>query len=118
MKAKTLGDIIRQTQGTSIDDASPSEWSSAANRNYEEQNKEGLDEVQKPAHYNFGKYETIDVILDTLGPYETINYCHGNVLKYVIRMWHKGKPIQDACKAKWYLEKMTELLEKTEGTNW
>lgn len=116
-KEATLSDIIMNSKAkTSIDDASPSEWSNAFKANYEQ--SKDFDEVEKPAHYNYGKYETIDVIVDTLGMYETINYCHGNVLKYTIRMWHKGTPIKDAKKAKWYLEKMIELLEKTEGNNW
>lgn len=76
------------------------------------------DEVNEPQHYNYGKYETIDVIVDTLGEYEAIHYCHGNVLKYTMRMWHKGKPITDCKKARWYMNKMIELLEKTEGINW
>lgn len=75
-------------------------------------------EVDEPKHYNYGKFETIDVIVDTLGEYEAINYCHGNVLKYTMRMWHKGRPITDCKKARWYLNKMIELLEKTEGINW
>lgn len=76
------------------------------------------DEVNEPTHYNYGKFETIDVIVDTLGEYEAISYCHGNVLKYTMRMWHKGKPITDCKKARWYMNKMIELLEKTEGINW
>jgi hypothetical protein len=113
---QTLNDIIKQSQ-KSIDDVPPSEWSRAAHVNYKSQEK-AFDEIEKPSHYNYGKYETIDVIVDTLGQYEAINYCHGNVLKYTIRMWHKGTPIKDAKKAKWYLEKMIELLQKTEGVNW
>lgn len=76
------------------------------------------DEVNEPQHYNYGKYETIDVIVDTLGAYEAIHYCHGNVLKYTMRMWHKGRPITDCKKARWYMNKMIELLEQTEGINW
>lgn len=76
------------------------------------------DNVEHPAHYNSGKYETIDIIIDTLGEYEAISYCHGNVIKYMSRLWEKGKPIEDASKAKWYLNKMIELMEKTKGVNW
>jgi hypothetical protein len=128
LKEQTIGDIIRGTK-TSIDDADPSEWSAAARQNYEEQKPVGFgtvlnfnesvtDEIEKPAHYNYGKYETIDVIVDTLGEYEAINYCHGNVLKYAIRMWHKGNPEKDIKKAIWYANKMVELLEKTKDKNW
>jgi len=121
-----------------LNDATPEEWNSAI-RGYEKP-EEGTefyqsqlfsgslwddadkqtrhDEVEEPKHYNYGKYETIDVIVDTLGEYEAISYCHGNVLKYTMRMWHKGRPITDCKKARWYLNKMIELLEKTEGINW
>jgi hypothetical protein len=115
-KIETLQDIINRTRG-SIDDASPSEWHAATHTNYKSQNAQ-FDDIQKPSHYNYGKYETIDVIIDTLGQYEAINYCHGNVLKYVIRMWHKGTPEKDAKKAQWYLNKMIELLSNTKGVNW
>jgi len=77
------------------------------------------DMVNSPPHYADGKIETIDYIVDVLGDYEAISYCQGNVIKYTgSRLWKKGKPIEDARKAVWYLEKMIELLEKTEGVNW
>ena len=110
----------------SIDDITPEEWNetvfkSSWAKGIERKHNETFDkfcEVEKPAHYNFGKYETIDIIVDTLGDYDAINYCHGNVLKYSIRCMHKGKPIQDCEKAVWYLNKMIELLNKTKGVNW
>jgi len=77
------------------------------------------DPVNKPAHYNAGQIETIDYIVDVLGDYETVFYCHGNVLKYLgSRLWNKGNPVQDAKKARWYLDKMIEQMEKTKGHNW
>lgn len=95
----------------SIDDASPADWNEAS--------KAIRDAVDHPPHYNAGKYETIDVIVDVLGDYEAISYCHGNVLKYTgSRLWEKGKPIEDARKAIWYLNKMIELMERTKGVNW
>lgn len=113
----------------SIDDVSPQEWT-LANRKFlgvldkepdycgDSDPVKPYDPVEKPKHYNSGKYETIDIIVDVLGKYEAISYCHGNVLKYTHRLWHKGNPVQDAKKAKWYLEKMIQLLEETKGTNW
>ena len=77
------------------------------------------DEIEKPAHYNAGTIETIDYIVDVLGPYDAIHYCHGNVLKYMgTRLWNKGDPISNCKKAIWYLKKMEELMKQTEGTNW
>ena len=96
--------------------------------NWEKQNDEfwkkekgsiyDVDVVNHPPHYNKGKYETIDVIVDTLGDYEAISYCQGNCIKYLIRMWHKGSALENAEKCLWYLNKMIELLKKTKGKNW
>ena len=77
------------------------------------------DMVNSPPHYADGNIETIDYIVDVLGDWEAISYCHGNVIKYTgSRLWSKGKPIEDAKKAIWYLNKMIELMEKTKGVNW
>ena len=36
------------------------------------------------------------------------NYAQGNVVKYVSRYRHKGTPVQDLLKARWYLNKLIE----------
>lgn len=60
------------------------------------------DIIQKPAHYNSGKYETIEVIKDITGElYE--GYLLGNVLKYVSRYQHKNG-VEDLKKARVYLD--------------
>lgn len=80
---------------------------------------EDIDNVNNPPHYNSGNIETIDYIIDALGKYEAISYCQGNVIKYTgSRLFNKGKPIEDAKKARWYLDKMIQLLEETKGINW
>lgn len=80
---------------------------------------ESYHEIEKPEHYNTGNIETIDYIIDVLGPYDAIHYCHGNVLKYLgTRLWRKGDPISNVDKAVWYLKKMRELMKQTEGVNW
>ena len=56
--------------------------------------------------------------MDTLGKHEAISYCQGNILKYIMRMWNKDKPLQDAEKAEWYLKAMIKLLKETKGVNW
>jgi hypothetical protein len=77
------------------------------------------DMVNSPAHYADSGIETIDYIIDVLGEWEAISYCQGNVIKYTgSRLFKKGNPIQDAEKARWYLNKMIELMEKTKGKNW
>jgi hypothetical protein len=77
------------------------------------------DMVNSPSHYADSGIETIDYIVDVLGEWDAISYCHGNVIKYTgSRLFKKGNPIQDAKKAIWYLNKMVELMEKTKGKNW
>lgn len=63
-----------------------------------------VDLVNSPPHYNKGKIEVIDFILD-----QKLNFCCGNVVKYVCRSPHKGDHLQDLEKARWYLN--TEILE-------
>jgi hypothetical protein len=57
-----------------------------------------MSRVHHPVHYNTGKYEVIDVILDW-----KLGFCTGNVIKYVARADHKGTPIEDLEKAQQYL---------------
>ena len=108
----------------SIDSATPADWDRLRKEcpAIEPKEKEEPEEscnVNSPAHYNAGRIETIEYIIDVMGEYDAIQYCHGNVLKYTgSRLWGKGKPIEDAKKARWYLDKMIELLEQTKGTNW
>ena len=99
-----------------INDASAAEWDLAYKSVHAQKE---YNAVNKPAHYNAGEIETIDYIVDVLGKYEAISYCHGNLIKYTgSRLWTKGNPIQDAEKAQWYLNKMIELMKETKGVNW
>ena len=58
------------------------------------------DAVNHPNHYNFGKYEVIDVIEDW-----KLGFNLGNVIKYVARADHKGKRKEDLKKALFYLQR-------------
>ena len=85
----------------------------------EQQKSEDRDMVNSPPHYTTGKIETWDYIVDVIGEYESISVAHAQVLKYLgSRLWNKENPIQDAEKARWYLDKMIELMKKTDGVNW
>lgn len=66
------------------------------------------DMINNPPHYNMGKIEVIDFIID-----QGLDYLSGNVIKYVARAPHKGAELQDLKKAKFCLEKRIELLEQT-----
>ena len=70
------------------------------------------DEVNSPAHYTRGKTEAIDVIEDAIqdAPSPTEGLLQAQVLKYVLRLWLKGNPLQDAKKARWYLNRLIDKL--------
>lgn len=85
----------------------------------EQWKREDRDMVNSPPHYTTGKIETWEYIVDVIGEYESISVAHAQVLKYLgSRLWNKENPIQDAEKARWYLDKMIELMKKTDGVNW
>lgn len=57
-------------------------------------------------HYDNGKdYDVIDIIRDY-----NVNFCRGNILKYVLRAGKKQNELLDLLKAKDYLEREIELL--------
>lgn len=75
--------------------------------------KEVLDLVNKPAHYNAGKVETIEYIEQVCEFYPGKEApLVGNVLKYVSRAPLKGKKLEDLKKAQWYLNRLVQSLEK------
>lgn len=66
-------------------------------------------EIDHPAHYA-GKYECIDVMLDTMGPEDVKGFCLCNAFKYLWRCKKKHEtPEEDVEKAVWYLQKYLEL---------
>lgn len=70
---------------------------------------ESLDTKVHPEHYTYSRYECIDVLKDILGEEGFKEFCRGNVFKYLWRYNHKnGK--EDLLKAKYYLEKLIEVL--------
>lgn len=70
----------------------------------------GLDNVNHPSHYTFGKYEVLDVIEDWDLPFHL-----ANVIKYIARAKHKGNEIQDLLKAQFYLNRYVDIKKTKEG---
>ena len=68
-----------------------------------------------PQHYKNGTrgIETIDTIIELLGEKGFVNYCVGNIIKYVSRYEFKNG-LEDLKKAKWYSE---IILKKLFGDN-
>lgn len=66
------------------------------------------DMVNHPPHYQMGRFEVID-ILEDLCPDDPLIW---QVMKYCARYKHKGNPLQDLKKARWYLDRKISKMEK------
>lgn len=66
------------------------------------------DNVNHPAHYETGKFECIDVMIETQGVEAVKDFCVCNAFKYLYRHGHKNGA-EDIQKAIWYLKKWVEL---------
>jgi hypothetical protein len=69
------------------------------------------DAVNKPSHYNSGKFEAIDVIEDW-----NLGFNLGNTVKYISRAGKKdpNKHLEDLKKARWYLDREIANQEKNQ----
>lgn len=77
------------------------------------QNKE---HVNHPDHYKTGKFECIDIMVETQGIDATQSFCICNAFKYLYR--HKKKNgTEDISKAIWYLNKYLELEKEKNHEN-
>lgn len=75
---------------------------------FEPQSTKGNDTVNHPSHYNQGKYECIEVMVETFGKEATKNFCLLNAFKYIWRTGEKNGA-EDVKKAIWYLDEFLEL---------
>ena len=73
------------------------------------------DNVNHPSHYETGKFECIDVMIETQGIEAVKNFCICNAFKYLYRA-KKKNGLEDYKKAKWYLEKYIELEGRQNDT--
>jgi hypothetical protein len=67
------------------------------------------DSVNHPSYYTDGKIEVIDFIRD-----KHLDFCRGNIVKYVARAGKKGdktKELEDLKKARQYCDFAIEMLE-------
>ena len=71
------------------------------------------DMVNKPPHYQSAEVECIDAIKAATG--DGFGYhLAGTIIKYIWRYQHKGNPVQDLKKARWYLDKLIEWCDPAE----
>ena len=70
------------------------------------------DMVNKPPHYTQGKIEVVDFILD-----QKFGYLDGQVIKYLCRYRHKGKPLEDLKKAEFYLKRLIQQIDESDDSS-
>lgn len=72
-----------------------------------------VDRVNSPSHYTSGSQEAIDIIEDAIktAPSPETGMLQAQVLKYLLRLWLKDNPTEDAKKAQWYLKRLISKLE-------
>ena len=93
-----------------IDFGKPTKWEPVEERIATASSKPRNDseKVNHPQHYNHGKYECIDVMVENFGKEAVQHFCLLNAFKYVWRSDYKNG-IEDVKKAMWYLDKYLEL---------
>ena len=74
--------------------------------------KEKEDNVEHPYHYTRGTQEAIDIIEEAIAeaPGPKAGFLQAQVLKYMLRLWHKVDAKEDAEKARWYLTRLIDSL--------
>lgn len=72
-----------------------------------------VDPVNHPAHYTAGAVEVIAILEQAaaVAPDPVLGGLQWQCLKYLLRMWLKGDALQDARKARWYLDRLISKLE-------
>lgn len=68
-----------------------------------------VDTEKKDAHYHKCKIEPIEYILAN-----DLDFCQGNIVKYITRYKHKGTPLEDLRKIKEYVQYIINNLSETD----
>lgn len=95
--------------GVIDDESEPGSWAREIQFR-EAMHGKGVDVVNSPEHYRQGGIEAIDAIQASMTREEFKGYLKGNAQKYLWRYRHKGKPVEDLRKAKWYLDRLLVVL--------
>ena len=69
--------------------------------------------VNSPSHYTAGSQEAIVTIEEAIehAPAVSYGFLQAQVLKYLLRVWHKDNPLEDLRKAQWYLTRLIEKMD-------
>lgn len=60
-----------------------------------------IDEINRPPHYTKGNIQPIEFI-----EANDLDFHEANIIKYVVRYPHKGTPVKDLEKARFYLDRL------------
>ena len=68
------------------------------------------DQINRPKHYNINwKGEQAIETYDYIRSWK-MDYPESNIIKYVTRHPYKGKSLEDLKKARWYLNRLIEVV--------
>jgi hypothetical protein len=70
------------------------------------------DMVNHPQHYKIGGIETIDYMQAKSSPEEFCGHLRLTAIKYLSRGPYKADALEDYKKAKWYIDKLIQEMEK------
>jgi hypothetical protein len=73
-----------------------------------------MNDPVNPSHYRNYRIEVIDILEDAVAraPDPIKGSLQYQVLKYLLRIWDKDGPLQDAKKSRWYLDRLISKLEQ------
>ena len=71
-----------------------------------------MNKVFKPEHYTQGPIEFIDAIEPMVGGRGRMDTYRASIVQYIWRCFVKGDTITDLKKARWYLNRSIDELEK------
>lgn len=102
-------DICRECIESTVKGAIPSKYEPLQIKKLEPTAQK--DPVNHPAHYETGKFECIEVMIEVFGVEAVQNFCLCNAFKYLYRCDRKGKKLEDIKKSQFYVNKYIELEE-------
>lgn len=130
----TTLDDRNQPLRRSIDDCSGEEWSAAARAFWEKMDEDPQYQKQESLFDGDSLFEEDDAfeetklmlddekqfekIVDVLGPYDAISYCHGAALEILLNLdncLNNAAAIRKASRA---LDRMARLTDETRGVYW
>ena len=94
-----------------LNDATPEEWTGASQVWFNKQKGTDPKSYQLHGdHYSKGGIQPIEYIQAN-----GLNFCEGNVVKYITRYRHKGTPLEDLEKIKQYVDFLIEARKEMDN---